>query len=111
MLWFGFGFYIAVMSSAFCWQEGCVSPDMYSDSEESGSGSEEEADDDESYEDDEDDEDDECDDESQGSDEDDDYEESGTGSEGGHSVKSDDDKVCSCTFLDWNFYLYLVRKL
>ncbi|XP_017606586.1 rho GTPase-activating protein REN1-like isoform X1 [Gossypium arboreum] len=70
--------------------EGCVSPDMYSDSEESGSGSEEEADDDESDEDDEDYEDDECDDESQGSDEDDDYAESGTGSEGGHSVKSDD---------------------
>ncbi|GMI91001.1 ROP1 ENHANCER 1 [Hibiscus trionum] len=66
--------------------EGCVSPDLYSDSEESGSESEEEADDDdESYEDDE------CEDESQGSDDDNDSAESGTGSENGHS-KSGDDK-------------------
>ncbi|KAK8642723.1 hypothetical protein V6N13_012057 [Hibiscus sabdariffa] len=70
--------------------EGCVSPDLYSDSEESES--EEEADDDESYEDDDYSEDDECEDESQGSDDDNDSAESGTGSESGHSVKSGDDK-------------------
>ncbi|KAL4335338.1 hypothetical protein GQ457_07G024100 [Hibiscus cannabinus] len=71
--------------------EGCVSPDLYSDSEESDS--EEEADDDdESYEDDDYSEDDECEDESQGSDDDNDSAESGTGSESGHSVKSGDDK-------------------
>ncbi|KAE8658668.1 Rho GTPase-activating protein REN1 [Hibiscus syriacus] len=66
--------------------EGCVSPDLYSDSDESGSESEEEADDDESYEDDE------CEDESQVSDDDNDSAESGTGSESGQSVKSGDDK-------------------
>ncbi|KAK8580409.1 hypothetical protein V6N12_070685 [Hibiscus sabdariffa] len=64
--------------------EGCVSPDLYSDSEETESESEEEADDDESYEDDE------CEDESQGSNDDSDSAESGTGSESGHSVKSGD---------------------
>ncbi|XP_039049854.1 rho GTPase-activating protein REN1-like [Hibiscus syriacus] len=66
--------------------EGCVSPDLYSDSDESGSESEEEADEDESYEDDE------CEDESQGSEDDNDSAESGTGSESGQSVKSGDDK-------------------
>ncbi|KAE8666767.1 hypothetical protein F3Y22_tig00112491pilonHSYRG00238 [Hibiscus syriacus] len=75
------------MSSAFCWQEGCVSSDLYSDSEEIRSESEEEADDDdESYEDDE------REDESQGSDDDNNSVESGTGSESGQSVKSGDDK-------------------
>ncbi|KAK8692379.1 hypothetical protein V6N13_075842 [Hibiscus sabdariffa] len=64
--------------------EGCVSPDLYSDSEETETESEEEADDDESYEDDE------CEDESQGSNDDSDSAESGTGSESGHSVKSGD---------------------
>ncbi|GMI82790.1 ROP1 ENHANCER 1 [Hibiscus trionum] len=57
--------------------EGGVSPDLYSDSDETESGSEEEADDDESYEDDE------CEDDSNSA-------ESGTGSESGHSVKSGD---------------------
>ncbi|OMO57653.1 hypothetical protein COLO4_35204 [Corchorus olitorius] len=79
--------------------EGFVSPDLYSDSEESGSESEEATDDDESYEDDEDYEDDECDDATEESDaynDDDDDEDvvSGTGSESGHSVNNDldDDK-------------------
>ncbi|XP_022773090.1 rho GTPase-activating protein REN1-like [Durio zibethinus] len=71
--------------------EGYVSPDLYSDTEESGSESEEATDDDESYEDDEDYEDDECDDATQASDayNDDEYEASGTGSESGHSVNND----------------------
>ncbi|OMO50717.1 hypothetical protein CCACVL1_30305 [Corchorus capsularis] len=78
--------------------EGFVAPDLYSDSEESGSESEEATDDDESYEDDEDYEDDECDDATEESDayNDDDDEDvvSGTGSESGHSVNNDldDDK-------------------
>ncbi|XP_022768431.1 rho GTPase-activating protein REN1-like isoform X2 [Durio zibethinus] len=70
--------------------EGSVSPDLYSDTEESGSESEEATDDDESYEDDEDYEDDECDDATRGSDasNDDDYVASGTGSYSGHSVNN-----------------------
>ncbi|XVE95204.1 hypothetical protein REPUB_Repub02eG0076100 [Reevesia pubescens] len=77
--------------------EGSVSPDLYSDTEESGRESEEATDDDESYEDDEDYEydDDYEDDATQGSDayNDDDYVASGTGSESGHSVNYlDDDK-------------------
>ncbi|XP_022733007.1 rho GTPase-activating protein REN1-like isoform X2 [Durio zibethinus] len=79
--------------------EGSVSPDLYSDTEESGSESEEATDDDESYDDDDDDEDyedDECDDATEGSVayNDEDYETSGTGSESGHSVNNDldDDK-------------------
>ena len=98
------------MSSAFCWQEGSVSPDLYSDMEESES--EEATDDDGSYEDDEDYDDDECDDATQGSDaySDDDYVASGTGSESGHSVNNDldDDKACSSTFLQWHLHFYFL---
>ncbi|XVF36606.1 hypothetical protein REPUB_Repub19eG0071600 [Reevesia pubescens] len=67
--------------------EGSVSPDIYSDTEESGNESEEATDDDESYEDDD------CDDAAQGSDAytDEDYLASGTGSESGHSVNHLDD--------------------
>ncbi|XVF64876.1 hypothetical protein PTKIN_Ptkin09bG0202000 [Pterospermum kingtungense] len=76
--------------------EGSVSPDLYSDTDESGSESEEATDDDEYYEDDDDYDDDEYDDGTQESDayDDDDYVSSGTGSESGHSDKNDldDDK-------------------
>ncbi|XP_021283843.1 rho GTPase-activating protein REN1 isoform X2 [Herrania umbratica] len=76
---------------------GSVSPDLYSDSEESGSESEEATDDGESYEDDEDYEDDDCDDATQMSDayndddesNDDDDLASRTGSESGHSINND----------------------
>ncbi|EOY15420.1 Rho GTPase activation protein with PH domain, putative isoform 3 [Theobroma cacao] len=75
---------------------GSVSPDLYSDSEESGSESEEATDDGESYEDDEDYEDDDCDDAIQASDayNNDDDVASRTGSESGHSINNDldDDK-------------------
>ena len=107
LLWFGFGFYIVIMSSAFCWQEGLVSPDLYSDTEESGSESEA-TDDDESYEDDE------CDDATEGSDayNDDDYVASETGNESGHSVNNDldDDKACSSTFLQWHLHFYILFR-
>ena len=113
LLWFGFGFYIVITSSAFCWQEGSVSPDpdLYSDTEESGSESEEATDDDESYEDYEGDE---CDDATQGSEayNDDDYVASGTVSESGHSVNNDldDDKACSSTFLQWHLHFYILFR-
>ncbi|XWS21419.1 hypothetical protein CRYUN_Cryun30bG0053500 [Craigia yunnanensis] len=94
--------------------EGSVSPDLYSDTEESGSESEEATDDDGSYEDDEDYDHDECDGATQGSDaySDDDYVASGTGSESGHSVNNylDDDKACSSTFLQWHLHFYFLFR-
>ncbi|XWS23968.1 hypothetical protein CRYUN_Cryun28dG0061100 [Craigia yunnanensis] len=91
--------------------EGSVSPDpdLYSDTEESGSENDEATDDDESYEDYEDDE---CDDATQGSEayNDDDYVASGTVSESGHPVNNDldDDKACSSTFLQWHLHFYIL---
>lgn len=101
-----------ISSSAFCWQVGSVSPDLYSDSEESGSESEEATDDGESYEDDEDYEDDDCDDAIQASDayNNDDDVASRTGSESGHSINNDldDDKACFSTFLQWHLHFYIL---